>query len=198
MHVSLVEVLNRLKTMGILDSMITFSQMLEWTRQLAGIKDHSHTSAETMNAYGADYNKRKGVNSANLHRSKRLKWLKNRLDELNVELELATNERAAALVNEIGETEAEKIALETHTEEHRVAAYVLKKEERATANALKKEERAAANALKKEERAAANATRRHADSELIEIYRNESSALILMKCPRAEDLATVGHTSAEI
>ncbi len=52
MYVSLVEVLNQLKTMGILDSMITFSQMLEWTHQLAGIKDHSHTSAETMNAYG--------------------------------------------------------------------------------------------------------------------------------------------------
>ncbi len=67
------------------------------------------------------------------------------------------------------------IALESQTEEHRVAAYVLKKEERAAANALKKEERAAANALKKEERAAANA--RYADSELIDIYRNDSSAL---------------------
>jgi hypothetical protein len=113
--------------MGILDSTITFSQMLEWTHQLAGIKDHSHTSAETMNAYGADYNKRKSVNSANFHRSKRLKWLKNRLDELNVELELATNERAEALEYKIRETEAEKIALETQTEEHRVAAYILRK-----------------------------------------------------------------------
>jgi hypothetical protein len=50
-----------------------------------------------MNAYGADYNLRKSVKGANFHRSKRLKWLKNRLDELNVELELATNERAEAL-----------------------------------------------------------------------------------------------------
>ncbi len=32
-----------------------------------------------------------------------------------MDLELATTERAAALVNEIGETEAEKIALETQT-----------------------------------------------------------------------------------
>ncbi len=60
-----------------------------------------------------------------------------------MELELATNERAAVLVNEIGETEAEKIAPETQTEEHRIAAYALQKEERAAANALKKEERAA-------------------------------------------------------
>jgi hypothetical protein len=81
MHVSLVEVSNQLKTMGILDSTITFSQTLEWTHQLAGIKDHSHTSAETMNAYGADY-KRKSFKGANFHRSNRLKWLKNRLDEL--------------------------------------------------------------------------------------------------------------------
>jgi hypothetical protein len=85
--VSLVEVSNQLKTMGILDSTITFSQMLEWTHQLSGFEDHSHTSAETMNAYGADYKKRCCVKGANFHRSKRLKWLKNRLDELNVELE---------------------------------------------------------------------------------------------------------------
>jgi hypothetical protein len=57
MHVSLVEVSNQLKTMGILDSTITFSQMLEWTHPLAGIKDHSHTPAETMNPYDAKYKK---------------------------------------------------------------------------------------------------------------------------------------------
>ena len=169
--------MNRLKTMGILDWTITFSQMLEWTHQLAGIKDHSHTSAETMNAYGADYNKRKSVNSANFHRSKRLKWLKNRLDELNVELEFATNERAEALEYKIGETEAEMIALKTQTEENPAAA-----------NALKKKESAAANALKNEERATANAKRRHADSELIDIYRNNSSGLNPDEVMRAKEL----------
>ena len=43
------------KDLGILDSTITLSQMPKWTQTLAGIKDHSHTSAETMNAYDADY-----------------------------------------------------------------------------------------------------------------------------------------------
>ncbi len=58
MHVSLVEALKQLKKMGILDSTITFSQVLEWTYHLAGIKDHSHMPAEMMNAYGANYKKR--------------------------------------------------------------------------------------------------------------------------------------------
>ncbi len=40
-----------------------------------------------------------------------------------MELELATNERVAGLVNEIGETKAEKIALETQTEEPHAAVY---------------------------------------------------------------------------
>ena len=42
----------------------------------AGIKDHSHTPAETMNAYGANYKKKCCVQGANFHRSKWLKWLK--------------------------------------------------------------------------------------------------------------------------
>jgi len=49
-----VEALDQFKTMGILDSTITLSQMLKWTKTLAGIKDHSHTPAETTNAYDAD------------------------------------------------------------------------------------------------------------------------------------------------
>ena len=54
LYLSLAEALEQLMTMGILDSTITFSQMLEWAQPLAGIKDHSNTSAETMNAYDAD------------------------------------------------------------------------------------------------------------------------------------------------
>jgi hypothetical protein len=45
-------------TMGILDSTITLSQMLEWAQPLANIKDHSNTPAETTNAYDADCKKR--------------------------------------------------------------------------------------------------------------------------------------------
>jgi hypothetical protein len=53
----LVEALEQLKTMGILDSTITLSQILEWTKTISGIKDHSHIPAETMNAYNAKYKK---------------------------------------------------------------------------------------------------------------------------------------------
>jgi hypothetical protein len=71
LHLSLAEALKHLKTMGILeDSTITFSQMLEWAQPLAGIKDHSNTPAETMNAYNADYKKRCVTRGANFNRSK--------------------------------------------------------------------------------------------------------------------------------
>jgi hypothetical protein len=50
LYLSLAEALEQLKTMGILDLRITFSQMLEWAQPLAGIKDHSNTPAETTNA----------------------------------------------------------------------------------------------------------------------------------------------------
>ena len=43
MYLTLAEALEQLKTMGILDSMITLSHMLEWAQPLAGIKDHSNT-----------------------------------------------------------------------------------------------------------------------------------------------------------
>jgi hypothetical protein len=46
------------KTIVHLDLRITLSQMLVWTQTLPDIKDHSNTSGETMNAYGADYKKR--------------------------------------------------------------------------------------------------------------------------------------------
>ena len=101
----LAEALEQLKTMGILDSTITLSQMLEWAQPLAGIKDHSNTPAETTNAYDADYKKRCLIRGANFHRSKRLKCLNNRLVNLNVDLELARNEasheRVTALEIEI-------------------------------------------------------------------------------------------------
>jgi len=58
LYLLLAEALDQLKTMGILDSTITFSQMLEWAQPLAGIKDHSNTPAETTNAYDAEYKKR--------------------------------------------------------------------------------------------------------------------------------------------
>jgi hypothetical protein len=58
MYLTLAEALEQLKTMGILDSTITLSHMLEWAQPLAGIKDHSNMPAETMNACDADYKKR--------------------------------------------------------------------------------------------------------------------------------------------
>ena len=54
LYLLLVEALDQFKTMGILDSTIPLSQMLKWTKTVAGIKDHSHMPAETMNAYDAD------------------------------------------------------------------------------------------------------------------------------------------------
>jgi hypothetical protein len=66
----MVEALEQLKTMDILDSTITLSQMLEWARPLAGVKDHSNTPAETTNAYDADHKKRCVFRGANFHHSK--------------------------------------------------------------------------------------------------------------------------------
>jgi hypothetical protein len=92
MYLTLAEALEQLKTMGILDSTITLSQMLGWAQPLAGIKDHINTPAEMTNAYDADYKKRCVIRGANFHRSKRLKWLLNRLVNLNKDLKLARNE----------------------------------------------------------------------------------------------------------
>ena len=95
--------------------------MLEWAQPLAGIKDHSNTPAETTNAYNA--------RGANFHRSKRLKWLHNRLVNLNVALKLAKNEalheRVTALEIEIDIMKADKNVFESQTAEQRVAAYAL-------------------------------------------------------------------------
>jgi hypothetical protein len=133
LYLPLAEALEQLKTIGILDWTITVSQMLEWAQTLAGINDHSHTPAETTNAYDDDYKKRHGFRGANFARAKRLKWLENRLVELSVVLEVASNEasheRVAALVIEMDVMKAEKIALETQIEEQRAAAYALKQEE---------------------------------------------------------------------
>jgi hypothetical protein len=69
LYLSLAEALGQLMTMGILDLTITLSQMLEWAQPLAGIKDHSNTSAETTNAYDADYKKRCVIRGANFVRA---------------------------------------------------------------------------------------------------------------------------------
>jgi hypothetical protein len=132
---TLAEALKQLKTMGILeDSTITLSQMLEWAQPLAGIKYHSNTPAEMTNAYDADYKKRCVIRGANFHHSKRLKWLHNRLVNLNMDLELARNEasheRVTALEIEIDVMKADKIVLETQTVEQRVAADALKRAEK--------------------------------------------------------------------
>lgn len=131
LHLLLAKALKQLKTMGILeDSTITFSQMLEWAQPLAGIKDHSNTPAETTNAYDADYKKRCVIRGANFHRSTRLKWLHNRLVNLNVDLKLARNEashkRVTALEIEIDAMNVDKNVLESQTAEQRVAAYALR------------------------------------------------------------------------
>ena len=108
--------------------------MLEWTITLAGIKDHSNTPAETMNAYDADYKKRCTIRGANLHSSKQLKWLHNRLVNLNVDLKLARNEasheRVTALEIEIDVMKADKNVLESQTAEQRIAAYARKRTEK--------------------------------------------------------------------
>jgi hypothetical protein len=127
LHLSLAKALKQLKTMGILeDSTITFSQMLEWAQPLDGIKDHRNTPAEMTNAYDADYKKRCFIQGANFHRSKRLKWLHNRLINLIVDLELARNEasheRVTALEIEIDVMKADKNVLESQTEEQRPTA----------------------------------------------------------------------------
>jgi hypothetical protein len=108
--------------------------MLEWTITLAGIKDHSNTPAETMNAFDANYKKRCTIRGANFHSSKRLKWLHNRLVNLNVDLKLARNEesheRVTALEIEIDVMKADKNVLESQTAELRIAAYAHKRAEK--------------------------------------------------------------------
>jgi hypothetical protein len=66
----LAEALDQLKTIGILYSTITLSQMLKWTQPLAGIKDHSNMPVKTTNAYDADYKKRCVFRGANIARVK--------------------------------------------------------------------------------------------------------------------------------
>jgi hypothetical protein len=113
--------------------------MLEWAQPLAGIKNHSNTHAETTNAYDADYKKRCVFRGVNFHRSKRLKWLLNRLMSVKLEVESkgASDERVAELVIEMHEIRADKIILETQTAEQRIAAYALKHEERDAVRAAK-------------------------------------------------------------
>ena len=97
---------------------------------LDGLKDHSNTPAETTNAYHADYKKRCVIRGENFNPSKRLKWLHNRLVNLNVDLNLAMNEasheRVTALEIEIDVMKADKNVLESQTAEQRVAAYALR------------------------------------------------------------------------
>jgi hypothetical protein len=71
------------------------------------------------------------IRGANFNRSKRLKlkWLHNRLVNLNVDLKLARNEesheRVTALEIEIDVMTVDKNVLESQTEKQRVAAYAL-------------------------------------------------------------------------
>ena len=172
LHLSLVEALEQLKTMGVLeDSTITFSQMLVWAQPLAGIKDHSNTPAERTNAYDANYKKRCNIRGANFHRSKRLKWLHNRLVNLNVDLELARNEalheRVTALEIEIDKMKADKNELESQTAEQRIAAYALRDHERDHKRAAKK----LAEEAKRAEKVADEEAKRVAKAE-----RNRKSA----------------------
>ena len=78
-----------------------------------------------LDGCGADYKKRCDARGANFQRSKRLKWLNNRLLDLDVGLELARNEELhdaiEALVTNMEEMKAEKIRLETRTEKQRAA-----------------------------------------------------------------------------
>jgi hypothetical protein len=142
LYLTLAEASEQLMTMGILeDSMITFSQMLEWAQPLDGIKDHSNTPAETTNAYDADYKKRCVIRGVNFHHSKRLKWLHNHLVNLDVDLKLARNEasheRVTALEIEIDVMKADKNVLESQTAEQHVAAYALRERERDRKRAAK-------------------------------------------------------------
>jgi hypothetical protein len=158
LYLTLAEALEQLKTMGILDLTITLSQMLEWAQPLAGIKDHSNTPAETTNAYDAEYTKRCVFRGANFARSKRLKWLENRLVNLNVDLELARNEashkRVTALEIEIDEMKADKIVLETQTAEQRVATYALKRAEKEAEDEAQRAAKAAERNPKRAEKEA--------------------------------------------
>jgi hypothetical protein len=74
------------------------------------------------------------IRGANFNRSKRLKWLHNRLVNLNVDLKLARNEalneRVTALEIDIDVMKADKNLLESQTEEQRVAAYALRDRKR--------------------------------------------------------------------
>ena len=130
----MLKALEQLKTMVILDSTITLSHMLEWTKTLTGIKNHSHMPAETMNAYDSEYKKLLCFWIANREHAGQQKWLENQLVELNVDLELATNEALLDIVASLGiemdVMKVEKIALETQTEEQRTAMYAQKQEER--------------------------------------------------------------------
>ena len=133
LYLSFAEALVRLKTMGILDLMITLPQMLEWTQSLAGIKDHSIMPAKITNAYNADYKKRCVIKGANVIHSKQLKWFENQLVNLNVDAKNeALHKRVTGLVIKIDVIKADKIALEKQTAEQCVAADALKKEEHDT------------------------------------------------------------------
>ena len=133
LYLLLVEALEQLKTMGIGDSTITFSQTLERTQTLVGIKDHCNTPPEKMNAYNAEYNELCDIQGANYNHVARLKWLENQLAEHNVNLELATNEEMlniiVALCIKMDVLKAEKIAVETQTEEQCAATYAQKQED---------------------------------------------------------------------
>jgi hypothetical protein len=124
MYLTLAEALEQLKTMGILDSTITLSQMLEWAQPLAGIKDHSNTPAETMNACDADYKKRCIFGGANFARAKQQRRLENRLinlknEALNKSAEKEAEEAAKAAECNFIHTflEAKKVALERRRQE---------------------------------------------------------------------------------
>ncbi len=74
------------------------------------------------------------IRGANFNPSKQLKWLHNRLVNLNVDLNLAMNEasheRVTALEIEIDVMKADKNVLDSQTEEQRVTAYALEKAQR--------------------------------------------------------------------
>ena len=99
-----------------------------------------------MNAYDADYKKKCVIRGANFNRSKRLKWLHNRLVNLNVDLKLARNEasheRVTALEIEIDVMKADKNVLESQTAEQRVAAYALEEAQRVAKIAKRNRKRA--------------------------------------------------------
>ena len=96
---------------------------------------------------------RRVIRGANFHRLKRLKWLHNRLVNLNVDLELARNEasheRVTALEIEIDKMKADKNELESQTAEQRVAADALKHAEK-EAEEAQRVAKAAAKAAKRD------------------------------------------------